>query len=323
MKIINTILAAAVLLASCNQYEKTKSGLAYKITGSSKEKLKQGQFVKLNIEYKMKVGSKDSILKTTFDHIPAYIQVDSARGGKHDFPEVITKLGVGDKLDFVMSIDTLKKLQMIPDYNNIFTKGGVIKGRVEVIKVFATEPDVNADYQKEIETEKQKEIKAVESFVAKKGIKTQKTPAGVLVEIENAGDSQNKIDSGKQASVYYKGSLENGKEFDSNIKNGVKGQPFNLVIGSHSVIPGWEEGLKMFGKGGKGKLYIPAFLAYWAQGMPPAIPSFSNLVFEIEIADVTTPAPAATVQPGTDPNTNPALQEQINKLKQQAQQQHH
>jgi FKBP-type peptidyl-prolyl cis-trans isomerase FkpA len=290
MKLINTVLAAAVLLASCNQYEKTKTGLAYKVTGSSKEKLKQGQFVKLNIEYKVKVGSKDSVLKTTFGHIPAYIQVDSNRGGKHDFPEVITKMGVGDKLDFVMSVDTLKKLQMIPDYTPVFTKGGIVKGKVEILKVFASEKDVNEDFQKENDIEKQKEAKALDAFVAKKGVKTQKTPGGVLVEIENAG-SEPKADTGKQVSVFYKGTLENGKEFDSNIKNGVKGQPFTLVIGSHSVIPGWEEGLKLFGKGGKGKLYIPSFLAYWANGAGGVIPPFANLVFEVEVADVTTPAP--------------------------------
>jgi FKBP-type peptidyl-prolyl cis-trans isomerase len=189
-----------------------------------------------------------------------------------------------------MSVDTLKKLQMIPDYTPVFTKGGIVKGKVEILKVFASEKDVNEDFQKENDIEKQKEAKALDAFVAKKGVKTQKTPGGVLVEIENAG-SEPKADTGKQVSVFYKGTLENGKEFDSNIKNGVKGQPFTLVIGSHSVIPGWEEGLKLFGKGGKGKLYIPSFLAYWANGAGGVIPPFANLVFEVEVADVTTPAP--------------------------------
>ena len=52
----NTIklLLAIVLFASCNQYEKTPSGLAYKVTkGTSKETLKNGQSIKLNIEYKL------------------------------------------------------------------------------------------------------------------------------------------------------------------------------------------------------------------------------------------------------------------------------
>ena len=41
------LLSAVVLLASCNQYEKTPSGLAYKIEkGGSKELLKQGQYIR-------------------------------------------------------------------------------------------------------------------------------------------------------------------------------------------------------------------------------------------------------------------------------------
>ena len=63
MRTTITLLVAIVLLASCNQYQTTPSGLKYKITsGGSKEKLKQGQFVKFNIEYKL--PPKDSVLSS-------------------------------------------------------------------------------------------------------------------------------------------------------------------------------------------------------------------------------------------------------------------
>ena len=43
MKNTVKLLLAIVLFASCNQYEKTPTGLAYKITkGNGKEKLKNG-----------------------------------------------------------------------------------------------------------------------------------------------------------------------------------------------------------------------------------------------------------------------------------------
>jgi len=55
MRITTTILALAVLFASCNQFEKTKSGLAYKLTkGPGKVKLKNGDFIKFNVEYKIR-----------------------------------------------------------------------------------------------------------------------------------------------------------------------------------------------------------------------------------------------------------------------------
>ncbi len=310
MKIIYAFLAASVVLVSCNQYEKTKSGFAYKIqSGGSKEKLKQGQFVKLNIEYK--IGAKDSVLSSTYGHIPAYIVIDTARLGKYNFTEIIPLCSVGDKVQFVMSVDTLKKLGMIPDYSTVFTKKGSIKGRVEILKAFTTEKDVNDDYMKEIDAEKQREMKEVDEYAKKNSAKTEKTPNGVLVQIDNAGTGA-KIDSTKQASVYYKGYLFNGKVFDSNIKDGVKGQPFNVVVGRHGAIPGWEEGLKYFAKGGKGKLFIPSLMAYGMQGNPPVIPPFSNLVFEIEIADVTDAPPP----PAQNTMNQQAIQEQIKRMQQ-------
>lgn len=295
--IITTLLAATVLLASCHQYEKTKSGLVYKITsGGNKTTLKQGQFIKMNIEYKL--GAKDSILNSTYGHIPAFMMIDTARMGKYNFTEVITQCALGDKLQFVMSIDTLKKLGMIPEYNNIFTKNDVIKGRLEVLKVYNNEAEVNADYQKEIESEKQKEVADLDKYLTNKKVKAQRTASGVFVEIQNPGSTP-KADTGKQVSVYYTGYLlKNGslvaKPFDTNVgKDAVHKDVFKVVLGSHSVIPGWEEGLKMLGKGGKGKLYIPAMMAYGMQGQPPAIPPYSNLVFNVEVTDIVIPAPQA------------------------------
>lgn len=306
MRTTLTLLAAIVMLASCNQYEKTPSGLTYKITsGGGKEKLKNGQFVKFNIEYK--IPPKDSVLTSSFGHVPAYRVIDTSRQSKHSFLEIITKCAVGDKIDFAMSVDTLKKLGML-EYNNIFHARDMIKGKVEIIKTFAKQDEAMADLNKEQETERQREIKDLQDFTAKKGIKTQSTKSGVLVEITTPGDQNLKADSGKQASVMYRGTFTNGKEFDSNMgANNPNKEPLTVVIGTNAVIPGMDEALRMFGKGSKGKMYIPAMLAYGQNGQPPVIPAYSNLVFEIEMLDVTTPAPKpAQPMPGQPmPQANP------------------
>ena len=115
-----------------------------------------------------------------------------------------------------------------------------------------------------------------------------------MIEIENPG-TEPKADTGKQVSVYYKGYTMDGKVFDTNIgKDAQHKDAYPVVLGRHSVIQGWEEGLKFFGKGGKGKLYVPSMMAYGPQGNPPVIPAFSNLIFEVEIVDITNaPAPVA------------------------------
>jgi FKBP-type peptidyl-prolyl cis-trans isomerase FkpA len=297
MRTTLTLLVAIVLLASCNQYQKTPSGLAYKITkGNSKETLKQGQFVKFNIEYK--IGAKDTVLTSSYGHIPGYMVVDTTRPAKHSFLEIITKCGVGDKVAFVMSVDSLKKLGMI-EYNDMFHAKDVINGRVDILKTFASQQEASADLQNEQVLEKDREIKELKDFTAKKGIKTQSTTSGVLVEVENPGEAM-KADSGKQASVLYRGTFLNGKEFDSNMdKTKPNNQPMVVVVGTNAVIPDLDEALRLFGKGGKGKIYIPSMLAYGQGGQPPVVPAYSNLVFDIEMLDVTTPAPpAAAPAPG-------------------------
>lgn len=304
-RITITLMAAVVLLASCNQYEKTPSGLKYKISkGNSKDLLKQGQFVKMHVEYKL--GSKDSVLSSSFGRIPVYFMVDTTRPVKHSFIEIITKCAPGDKASFIMSIDSLKKFGMI-EYNDIFKEKQLINGRVEVIKTFATQEQMMKDYESEMGFEKNRESKELKDFIAKKGTKTQTTQSGVFVEVTNAGDAAAKADSGKQVSVMYRGTFLDGKKFDGNMDNDSPNkQPLSVVIGAGSVIKGMDEGLRLFGKGGKGRLFIPAMLGYGPQGSAPVIPPYAALVFDIEVLDVTTPAPQpAMPMPGGAPQGAP------------------
>ena len=168
----------------------------------------------------------------------------------------LTHRGQGDKVEFQLSVDTLKRLGLIPEFKAPFTKGSVIKGRAELLGAFTDDKAATADRTKEMDKQKANEIKTLEAYLVKKNIKTVKSPLGVFIEVKSPGDLANKADTGKQVSVLYKGYTEDGKEFDSNIgKPGA--QPLQLVIGRHSVIQGWEEGLKYFGKGGKGTIFIP------------------------------------------------------------------
>lgn len=294
MKQLSAVLAFALLMASCNQLDKTKTGMPFKIKkGGSSVLLKSGQFIKFNIEFK--VGEKDSILNSSYGHIPAFMRYDSSQLGKYNFTEVLPKLAVGDELTFSLSIDTLKNMGMIPEFNKTFNKGGVIKGKVEIIAAFSDQAAVEAEYKKEVENEKAREIKDLNAYASAKGLKVQSTPNGALVALETPGDLTNKADSGKEATVLYKGYTTDGKVFDSNIDK--PGAPaFKVVVGERKVIQGWDEGLRLFGKGGKGKILVPAMLGYGQQGAGGDIKPFTNLVFDIQISDVTVappPAPAA------------------------------
>lgn len=270
--------------------------MVYKIThGSSKEKLKHGQFVKFNISFA--IPEKDTVLNSSFGKVPAYFMIDSGRLTKHNFTEILMLCAVGDVVDFKLSNDTLKNMGAI-EYNATFPKGGMITGKAEFIKVFATEAEMMADYQKEVLAQRDREMDALVKVAEKKGEKYIKDTAGVVVVLKTPGDTTKAV-AGKTASVFYKGYLADGKdagkEFDSNMskEKNPNQQPYDVNVGTGSVIRGWELALKYFGKGGKGTIYVPSMNAYGPQGSPPVIPAYSNLAFDIEVTDVKQGPPPA------------------------------
>jgi FKBP-type peptidyl-prolyl cis-trans isomerase len=88
---------------------------------------------------------------------------------------------------------------------------------------------------------------------------------------------------GKTVFVHYRGTLTNGKEFDSSLRHG---KPIDFVLGARRVIPGWDQGIKGMKVGGKRKLVIPPQLAYGPDGAGDDIPPNATLVFEVELVDV-------------------------------------
>jgi FKBP-type peptidyl-prolyl cis-trans isomerase len=89
-------------------------------------------------------------------------------------------------------------------------------------------------------------------------------------------------DKGKRVTVHYTGWLEDGTKFDSSIGR----RPFRFVLGAGDVIRGWELGVEGMRIGGKRQLHIPYAMAYGTNGMPPVIPPYAKLIFEVELLDV-------------------------------------
>lgn len=292
---------AVIFLAACNvNYDKTETGLAYKIFPSKEgKKLEAGKFVKVNIEFSIP-EYHDTVLNTTFGKIPGFMKIDTSKGAAYSFMEILPKCKVGDSVVVILSIDSLVKRKAIEKYDSVFASDRNIVCKMKVLAAYDNEEEIKKDYEKELEIERQREIASAEAFVVKnKWIdKSQKTKSGAFVIVENPGDVNNKVDSGKTASVKYRGTLQsNGFEFDSNIgKPAGQDAPLEVSIGGGGmrVIEGLEEGIQYFGKGGKGKIVIPAFLGYGEMASGP-IPGFSNLVFDIEVLDVK-PTPAVKPQ---------------------------
>ncbi|HEX9194484.1 MAG TPA: FKBP-type peptidyl-prolyl cis-trans isomerase [Azonexus sp.] len=109
--------------------------------------------------------------------------------------------------------------------------------------------------------------------------KEEKTASGIGVTTlkEGAGANPKASDTVK---VHYRGTLENGQEFDSSYK---RGQPATFPL--TRVIPCWTEGVQKIKVGGKAKLVCPPNLAYGNQNVP-GIPPNSTLIFEVELLEI-------------------------------------
>jgi FKBP-type peptidyl-prolyl cis-trans isomerase FklB len=166
-------------------------------------------------------------------------------------------------------------------------------------------------YQQESRTKREEERKKIadknkqegEKFLAenkkKEGVKTIEvtlqdgTKAEMQYKVikEGTGATPNSNDT---VTVNYKGTLLNGKEFDSSAKTG---KPAQFV--ANRVIRGWTEALQQMKEGAKWELYIPAPLAYGDFGSGANIEPGSTLIFDVELVSTQPAAPPAPPQPLT------------------------
>jgi FKBP-type peptidyl-prolyl cis-trans isomerase FkpA len=107
-----------------------------------------------------------------------------------------------------------------------------------------------------------------------------KTPTGmVYISLtEGKGDSPKATDSVK---VNYRGTLIDGKEFDSSYK---RGKPLEFKL--DNVIKCWTEGVQKMKPGGKARLVCPPNLAYGDNGAGEMILPGATLDFEVELLEV-------------------------------------
>lgn len=103
------------------------------------------------------------------------------------------------------------------------------------------------------------------------------------LQIENVQEGTGEeAKTGDTVKVNYKGTLEDGTQFDSSYD---RGEPFEFTIGKGMVIQGWEQGIPGMKVGGKRKLVIPPHLAYGEAGRG-SIPPNATLTFEVELVEI-------------------------------------
>ncbi len=140
-----------------------------------------------------------------------------------------------------------------------------------------------AKMMSDAKTNQDKGDKFLADNAKKPGVTT--TASGLQYQVLTAGTGA-KPAANDGVKVHYKGSLLDGKVFDSSYE---RGEP--AVMPLQGVIPGWAEGLQLMPVGSKYKFWIPAKLAYGEQA-PPMIGPNQLLTFEVELLEIVKPGAA-------------------------------
>jgi FKBP-type peptidyl-prolyl cis-trans isomerase FklB len=161
----------------------------------------------------------------------------------------------------------------------------------EVMTTF--EKDMQAKQKAAGEKSAAEGTKFLEENKKKEGVKATASGLQYKVIKDGTGAQPKATDT---VTVNYRGTLINGKEFDSSYK---RGQPATFPL--NGVIKGWTEGLQLMKTGGKYQFFVAPNLAYGERAVGPDISPNSTLIFEIELLD-TKPTAAPATSPAASPS---------------------
>jgi peptidylprolyl isomerase len=121
----------------------------------------------------------------------------------------------------------------------------------------------------------------IEAYLNEKGWFADATmlPSGIWYTIDDEGTGTEHPTSLSTVTVHYEGRLLNGTKFDSSYD---RAAPSTFPL--QNVISGWQIGIPLFKKEGRGKLFIPSKYGYGAAGQG-SIPGNAVLIFDIELID--------------------------------------
>ena len=338
MKQLFYLVITSLLLFSCKQSSKKfTDGTEYKIISDGKgAKIMNGNFIEVEVLKKY----KDSVLFNSREIMPQFGMYDTAQFPPL-FKEIFKNIRVGDSVYTRNLVDSIYKMGNMPPFAK---KGEYETTTYKFTNVFLTKEQTDSAYNKWLPLAKvrsakkmteqiQKDLKTnapqlkaddkiLSDYIAAHNLTAVKAPWGTYVVITTPGTGENITDS-SVAVVNYTGRTLVDSVFDSNTdpKFGHV-QPLNVEIAQvGSIILGWTDGLKQLKKGSKAKLFVPSSLGYGKTGNGDKIKPNENLMFDIEVLDVLTPAQYQAQQMDQQKKMMEAQQKMQQQMQQQQQQQ--
>ncbi len=183
--------------------------------------------------------------------------------GKHTvFGNVV---GGMDIVNSIAQDDVMDKVEVI--------RVGADAEAFDAATVFAKKDEARAEALIKANAEQAKQL-------AEHTVGFTQTESGLYYMMIQKGKGDVQPNKGQGVSVHYKGTLLDGKVFDSSYN---RNQPLDFQVGIGQVIPGWDEGIMLLKVGDKARFVIPSDLAYGAAGAGGVIPPNAALIFDVEL----------------------------------------
>ena len=313
-----SVICVLALTACTGAFKKGGNGIEYKIISKGSGKtVGYGNFIQIHIK-QVYSGTKDTVLLDTRDIMPR-IQILDSVNTPIAYYKIISQMKKGDSLIIRLLTDTAFKnnMQEMPPF---MKKGKYLYTHVKLVNFFETREQADSankaeslmakpkvfkkqmeEVEKDLATKKQQldvDNKIIQDYLLKNNIKAEKTKWGTYVAITTEGTGE-KLGMNDVAVVNYTGrTLDSGKVFDSNLDPQFKhAAPLEVSLAElGTVILGWEDALLQLKKGSKATVYIPSSLAYGANGKGGDIKPNANLIFDMEVIDVTSDEALAAKQ---------------------------
>ncbi|MBA3285458.1 MAG: FKBP-type peptidyl-prolyl cis-trans isomerase [Nitrosopumilus sp.] len=276
------ILTVIFIITSCDNnddFKTTSSGLKYKIHRQSDgSKAQVGELLDLEL---VCTDEKDSVVfdsRKVKSTIKLNLSEPTFVGGME---EGFAMLSEGDSATFIIPADSFYEKTSLEPLPESIRRGSMLTFNVRVEKI-QTRDEYEKNLKSDNERRKANEETELKNYFEKNNLVMKPTNTGLFFISKNTGNGK-AASAGKTVSVHYRGKFLDGKEFDSSFE---RGEPLEFPLGEGRVIPGWEEGISMMKEGGKATLVIPSHLAYGERGYGSLIPSYTPLVFDVELISV-------------------------------------
>jgi FKBP-type peptidyl-prolyl cis-trans isomerase FkpA len=241
---------------------------------------------------------------------PAFAQAPTAAAAPSAPPATLTLPAVeglrtnNEKVSYMIGLQMANSLRQIKDYIDTPTLAKAVQAGLSGQGKLMTDEQAQAVGQafgqfmqaKEMARmaeEGARNLAAGEAFLEQNKTKpgVRATESGLQYQVVRAGSGP-KPTAADTVKVHYRGTLLDGKEFDSSY---ARNEPATFPLAG--VIPGWTEGVSLMPVGSKYVLWIPAALAYGPNGAGQDIPPNATLKFEVELLEIVKPeTPAAPAQ---------------------------